>query len=496
MMARRLLLQRTSMKPIGASLFHTSRISMAVTPFLLADIGEGIAEVELMKWFVKKGDKVKAFDRLCEVQSDKATVEITSRFDGVITAVHYTEGQIAKVGSALVDIDQGASGAAKPDSLNAPKAPASTPAVSAPVSGGSTVTTPFLLADIGEGIAEVELMKWFVKKGDKVKAFDRLCEVQSDKATVEITSRFDGVITAVHYTEGQIAKVGSALVDIEVAGKSSTVGNVSAAPAVVPPAAAHSQQKSSHTSASSSTETRGAVLTTPSVRKIAKENSISLSALVGGKYANGPKGRILKEDILAYIRDGMPSTSSVPTSTSSVSSGANAATPAVSVVSQTPPSTSHRNSSFFGLGEMTKTVPIRGVQRLMVKSMDAARQVQTFVYADEVTVDSLVSLRSELIAANKRYGDKGLKISYMPLLLKAASISLKKYPMLNSAVNKDASEVTYFASHNVGVAMDTPKGLVVPVVKNVQDLSIFEIAAEIQRLQVSTYVIYTVAYIG
>lgn len=465
------LLRIAQKSALSQRFFHNTRSNLAVTPFLLADIGEGIAEVEIMKWYVKKGDKVKAFDKLCEVQSDKATVEITSRFDGEITAVHSSEGDIVKVGAALVDIDrpEAAGGAAATASTPAPAAPkAATPASTS----GSRVV-PFLLADIGEGIAEVELMQWFVKKGDTVKAFDKLCEVQSDKATVEITSRYDGVVTSVHHNVGQIVKVGAALVDIEVKGAAPASAPGGAAPAARPPTSA-TIDTSSNSDGAQSRPTGGPVLTTPSVRKIAKENNVALHTLPGLGYATGPKGRILKEDILNYIKSGgsraapaaAPTQAAAPVATPSV------ATPA--------PAAGSAAAAFFAPGESTKVVPIRGVQRLMVKSMDAARQIQTFLYADEITVDKLVSVRGLLAAEAKR---NGLKFSYMPLLLKATSLALSAYPQLNSSVNADASEVTYYAAHHIGIAMDTPKGLIVPVIRDVQSKSMMEISNDIARLQ-------------
>ena len=332
-------------------------------PFKLADIGEGIAEVELMKWFVKEGDVVKAFDNICEVQSDKATVEITSKYSGVITSVNYGEGDIVKVGASLVDIDTPEAGSA---AAPASPVPAPAPVVATVPSSAALGTSlvPFKLADIGEGIAEVELMKWFVKEGDVVKAFDNICEVQSDKATVEITSKYSGVITSVNYGEGDIVKVGASLVDITVEG---AVAGATIAPAAsTSPSAAASVSAAAVADHSSS---NASVLTTPAVRKIAKENRIKLSDVMG----TGPKGRILKADVLSYVANGgNPQGSTAP-----AVAPASVSTDAVAVVGQ--------KSGFFAAGETIRTEKIRGIQRMMVKSMNAAREIQTFVYADEVS---------------------------------------------------------------------------------------------------------------
>lgn len=237
------------------------------------------------------------------------------------------------------------------------------------------VKKPFVLADIGEGIAEVELLQWFVKKGDNVKAFDKLCEVQSDKASVEITSRYDGEVGDILHSVGSIVKVvssvscahslkevlqvGDILVDIIQQGASSSnqaiqeeiVASTSNSPVAPSPGLHHlheQQQQVSH----------GKVLTTPAVRRIARENNIDLSLV----KATGPKGRIVKEDVLAFLRrEPSPTTSAKDTLTDS--------TTHVSKVHSESPKMEGQSSS-------SQTVfPIRGVQRLMVKSMTAAREV-------------------------------------------------------------------------------------------------------------------------
>lgn len=316
---------------------------------------------------------------------------------------------------------------------------------------------PFKLADIGEGIAEVELMKWFVKEGDKVKSFDRICEVQSDKATVEITSRFAGVIAKVHHDEGAIVKVGAALIDIETDGPADA-GKTPAKATSAPVTSSSASAKTPACAAAKSvdnTVNNGKVLTTPAVRKIAKENNVNLSLVPG----SGPKNRILKEDILNYIKD--------PAAAKSPAPAASAITPSSS-------------SSAAEVAEDTR-VPIRGVQRLMVKSMTASLAVPHLTYCEEITFDAVKSLREELKHVFAK--QHNVKLSYMPLLLKATSLALKQFPHLNATVNADCTEMIYHANHNIGVAMDTPKGLIVPVVKAIQNKSILEIAQELQSLQ-------------
>ncbi len=340
---------------------------------------------------------------------------------------------------------------------------------------------PFKLADIGEGIAEVELMKWFVKPGDNVKAFDRICEVQSDKATVEITSRYDGVIVNVLHEEGAIVKVGSSLVDINVKGDASSVDKVnnnpkgaSSPPLTIPNNSSTSSERFNSRDATID-HSNSKFQTTPAVRKLAKENNINLAAIQG----SGPKGRISKEDVLIYINNKGGNTQSFKSVQTNTSTQNIAGVVAPPPTHSSGASTSNNNAISSAkpmVGD--KVVPIRGVQRLMVKSMTAALQVQHLTYSDEIIVDSLIKLRKDL-----KESDSSVKISFMPLLIKAASLALLHYPMLNATVSPDASEMIHHANHNIGIAMDTSKGLVVPVIKGCQNKSIFDIAKDLNVLQ-------------
>lgn len=333
---------------------------------------------------------------------------------------------------------------------------------------------PFLLADIGEGIAEVELLQWFVNAGDEVKQFDKVCEVQSDKATVEITSRYDGVIESLNGEVGDMMIVGEPLMMIAVEGSD---GGVEPAEKVTTDEPGEMKTKLSIPSpvgdgSGGMVQPRsgGKILTTPAVRKMAKENNIDLSA-VGG---SGPNGRILKEDILRLLSGGG----------STLQQPASPARPAFSSPSPASPATPAEPQTFKPLptrpsaGERRE--PVRGYGRLMVQSMNESLKIPHFGYSDEVSMGKLDDLRKELKVIGEQYG---VKMSYMPIMIKAASIALNEYPILNSSLSDDESEIIFKGDHNIGVAMDTDKGLVVPNIKGVQGLSILEIAGELNRLQ-------------
>ncbi|KAL7693106.1 putative branched-chain alpha-ketoacid dehydrogenase complex component E2 [Plasmopara halstedii] len=337
---------------------------------------------------------------------------------------------------------------------------------------------PFKLADIGEGIAEVEVLQWFVKSGDEVKQFQNVCEVQSDKATVEITSRFDGVVTKVHYDVGELAKVGSTLIDIEVdeataatihGGKKNVapilsrtptpvaVKPVVAAPLPMPASSAASPTILSRIPVTPSRLEGGEkLLTSPSVRRLAREHGIDLYDVEG----TGPQGRILKGDLLNFIRE-------------------IAAQPAQPITSAFQSSVSVQTLTADKMHQDT-VVPLTPIQKAMIKSMNAALRIPHFGYADEIRMDALYTLRNELKPLAE---SRDIKLSFMPFIIKAVSLALKHYPMLNATVNENEDELSLIGAHNISVAMDTPMGLLVPNIKNVQARSIMDIAEELNRLQ-------------
>ncbi|XP_065812443.1 lipoamide acyltransferase component of branched-chain alpha-keto acid dehydrogenase complex, mitochondrial [Labrus bergylta] len=326
----------------------------------------------------------------------------------------------------------------------------------------------FKLSDIGEGIMEVTVKEWYVKEGDKVSQFDSICEVQSDKASVTITSRYDGVIKKLYYDVDAIALVGKPLVDIETESSSEVIQeeDVVETPAMAQEEHTHQEIKGHKTQA------------TPAVRRLAMENNIKLSEVVG----TGKDGRILKEDILNFLarQTGaiIPPTlfQEIQTPPPATPQAASVARPVSTPVAVKAPPTTPK-PVFTG---KDVTEPLKGFHKAMVKTMTAALKIPHFGYCDEVDLSRLVTLRAELKSMAE---SRGIKLSYMPFFIKAASIGLLHFPILNASVDEGCQNITYKASHNIGLAMDTIQGLLVPNVKNVQLLSVFDIALELNRLQ-------------
>eukprot|EP01099_Mayorella_cantabrigiensis_P001880 TRINITY_DN1821_c0_g1_i1.p1 TRINITY_DN1821_c0_g1~~TRINITY_DN1821_c0_g1_i1.p1 ORF type:complete len:540 (-),score=126.95 TRINITY_DN1821_c0_g1_i1:108-1688(-) len=340
----------------------------------------------------------------------------------------------------------------------------------APAEGGAQ---PFILTDVGEGIAEVEIINFYVKVGDRLSEFDRVCEVQSDKATVEITSRYEGVVSKVYYQKGDIAKVGKPLIDVTLSSHSASAAPAPATPTPTTPtpttptspsnpapSTSQGHTISSHedqftTSIRTSSGGTRKVLATPAVRRLASEKKLTLSTISG----TGRDGRVTKADIIRALEQPTPVTKETH----------GAAVPETKVSQET-----------LSITEEDREVPIRGYARAMVKTMTAAAKVPHFGYADELEVDNIIAFRKMLLrAANERGVEK---LTLMPIFLKALSLSLKAFPIVNSQLKEESMSLVYKASHNIGVAMDTPSGLVVPNIKNCQNKSILEIAQDLNRL--------------
>ncbi|KAM7428643.1 hypothetical protein ABFA07_020410 [Porites harrisoni] len=356
-------------------------------------------------------------------------------------------------------------------------------------SGMNGEILPFKLSDIGEGIAEVTIKEWFVKPGDHVSQFDSICEVQSDKASVTITSRFDGIITKLYYEVDNTAKVGQPLVDIEITSSTETNADKVPSPAEdvmaaqqkpkpthaieepLPPPPPSPQSTASQSMAPSSPPPHaseqmksgsGKVLATPAVRKIAMEQHITLADVSG----TGKDGRILKEDIMNYIEK-----------MKSAPAPAAPSTPAVDVqeAATAPPTPVRRPETMLE----DRTEPIRGIRKAMAKVMTASNAIPHFGYKDEIVLNELVRLRNQ---SKESFQARGVKLSFMPLFIKATSMALLHFPVLNSSVDAECENLTFKGSHNIGVAMDTQQGLLVPNIKNVQNKSVFDIAVELNRL--------------
>lgn len=410
--------------------------------FILPDIGEGIVECEIVEWLVKEGDRIAEDQPVCDVMTDKALVQIPAVYDGVVTKLYYAKGDIAKVHAPLFEMDT--DGAAPV--VAAVSAPAQTPAA---VTSGKQLED-FILPDIGEGIVECEIVEWLIKEGDVLAEDQPVCDVMTDKALVQIPAKYAGKVVKLHYAKGEIAKVHSPLFQQEIAGTSTSAVAVVATPVAAPVCAA----KAAAASTAAPTG-NGKALASPAVRRLARELSIDLSLVPG----SGDKGRVYKEDVKAYANGG--------------------ATSAVAKAEATPVKTAAATAVVTSAGG-SRVEPIKGIKAAMARQMqDSVSTIPHFTYCEEIDLTELIALRGQL---KDQYARQGIKLTLMPFFMKAMSLAIKQFPIMNSQVNSDCSELTYFDDHNIGIAVDSKVGLLVPNIKGCQNKSIVQIAQELTKL--------------
>lgn len=369
------------------------------------------------------------------------------------------------------------------------------------------------------------MKEWYVQIGQKVNQFDSICEVQSDKASVTITSKFDGVIKKIYYSVDEIAKVGQPLVDIEIecedpSTSSQLVDEINDQDAYEKSSSSQDNISSSYSfdgcespSSSSSTSSSSTsnldsykkTLATPAVRRLAIENQINLSDVRG----TGKDGRIMKEDILQYIENrkkiSLTSKENIkdnikqinPTQEPIVSQVSNSVESSNLTQHQVTSTSTSTFTSSSQVSSSTSNVPRRKqltkdemvkvspVTRGMIKSMTASLTIPHLGLSDEVDVTKLLKMKPLLKKVSNERSGGSVRITFLPIMIKAASLSLTQFPLLNSVLSESEDAITHKADHNIGFAMDTPIGLLVPNIKSVQNLSIYEIALEINRLMVA-----------
>lgn len=313
----------------------------------------------------------------------------------------------------------------------------------------------FNLSDIGEGIREVVVKEWFVKEGDVVEQFDNLCEVQSDKASVTITSRYDGKILKIHHTVDETALVGKPLLDFDVKDDESSSSSEETSSADEAP---KEEVKALRDDAKPSNQS-ARLLTTPAVRRIANENNVNLAEI----RATGPNGRILKSDVLEYLNIIPPTNDS------------NRSKPLIE--KQTVRSPTVQSPIIRQSGDRVEK--LKDIRKIMYKSMTASLKIPHFTYCDEVNLTDLIKLRDSLKCDAESLG---MKITFMPFFIKAASIALSKYPIVNSSLDDENESIIYKSSHNISIAMATKGGLVVPNLKNCEEKTILQIARDLNDL--------------
>ncbi|WP_409305265.1 dihydrolipoamide acetyltransferase family protein [Peribacillus sp. SCS-155] len=339
----------------------------------------------------------------------------------------------------------------------------------------------FRLPDIGEGIREGEIVKWFIKPGDKVQEDDVLCEVQNDKAVVEIPSPVEGTVEEILVEEGTVAVVGDVLVTFDAPGYENLQfkGEHEEAPKteaqVQATAEAGQEVNKAETAEPASAGATGAgaqaqadvdpnrrIIAMPSVRKYAREKGVDIRLVAG----SGDNGRVMKDDIDSFLSGGaaaQPAEQAAP----------QAAEPAAQEAVKAP--------AAIPAGQYPETrEKMSGIRKAIAKAMVNSKHTAPHVtLMDEIDVTKLVAHRKKFkdIAAQK-----GIKLTFLPYVVKALTSALREFPALNTSIDDATSEIIHKHYYNIGIAADTEKGLLVPVVKDADRKSTFAISNEINEL--------------
>ena len=445
--------------------------------FKLPDVGEGTAEAELVSWHVTVGQTVEEDQLIAEVMTDKATVELTSPVSGVVTALHGEPGAQSAVGSPLVEFEVEGAGnapAADPVAAAAPAPvakvetspePVAAPVVAAPAPAAAAGNYVFRLPDVGEGTAEAELVAWHVAVGDAVEEDQLIAEVMTDKATVELTSPVSGIVLVLHGAPGVQSPVGGPLVSFSVEGAGNAPAQAPAsppAPAVPAPAQTSEPIKAPSPARPASIAVEAGAppvartaqtpgirpLASPAVRNRARDMGVNLAFVPG----SGPAGRIDHADLDAFVAQG-------------------SVAPSVHGASTPSP---------FAKAEGTTEVRIIGLRRKIAEKMaESVRRIPHITYVEEIDMTALEELRAHLNAAKSKDQPK---LNILPFIARAIVVALKDQPNINATYDDEAGILTQHAAVHLGIAAQTPNGLMVPVVRHAEARDAWDTALEIARV--------------
>ncbi|HEY3337446.1 MAG TPA: 2-oxoglutarate dehydrogenase, E2 component, dihydrolipoamide succinyltransferase [Propionicimonas sp.] len=516
------------------------------TPVPLPALGESVTEGTISRWLKKVGDRVEMDEPIVEVSTDKVDTEIPSPVAGVILEILVPEDGVAPVGAVLATIgepDEATGGSAPapaqptaesapaeaapveaeeqaaevapepapatpaPDQVPAPQAPSTEkePGTEAPAVGQGG-GTEVLLPQLGESVTEGTISRWLKKVGDSVDADEPLVEVSTDKVDTEIPSPVAGVVLEIRVEEDATTPVGSVLAVIGAAGAAPAAPPAPAvpapaaaepapapvaapapapAPAAPAPAAPTPAPAPAPTPAASSPspvparrvaeDAAETSYVTPLVRKMAEANGIDLSTLNG----TGVGGRIRKQDVLAAAEAAKAAAEAAKAAAEAARKAAEApapaaapaAAPAVAAAAPAAEGASKR-------GTTEKMTRIRAtIAKRMVESLQVSAQLTATVEVDLTAISKLRAKEKDAFKARE-----GVGLSYLPFIAKAAVEALKQFPKVNATIDTEAGTITYADAEHLGIAVDTEKGLMVPVVKDAGDLSVSGLAKKIGDL--------------
>ncbi len=437
------------------------------------DIGD-FDHVDVIDILVKPGDVIKLEDPLITLESEKATMDIPAPSAGTVIAINVTVGDQIGEGALILTLAPAEAGttssqvvapaaAAAPAPAPTPTAPvvAATPEpapAAAPVASGATSTIEIRVPDIGD-FDNVDVIDIIVKPGDTVRIEDPLLTVESEKATMDIPAPVAGVVESVSAAVGDKVSEGDVIVVLRV----TAVGVAAPSAAVSVPTPPVSMPKAAATRvappAAPEAITSSKAHASPSVRKFARELGVDI-ALVYGK---GPKGRILKEDVQAHVKEVMRGTRGHAGGTG----GGGFSLPAAPVI------------DFTKFGEIEVT-PLNKIRRLTGQNLHRSWVTVPHVFQlDEADITELEAFRKSKADEAEQ---KGTKLTLLAFLVKAAVVGLKKFPDFNASLSPDGESLVHKKYFHIGIAVNTDNGLMVPVIRNVDKKGLYELALEVRDL--------------
>ncbi len=435
----------------------------------MPQLGESVTEGTITRWLKNVGDHVTADEPLVEISTDKVDTEIPSPVTGILLSLSAQEDDVVEVGAELALIGEESEAGVPAAAPEPPAPPAVEPVVVEPVV--AAVATPavaveenatpapagtesiIILPALGESVTEGTITRWLKAVGDAVAVDEPIVEISTDKVDTEIPAAVAGVLTKITAPEDSVVEVGGELGRI---GSSIAAAPATPAPAVpVPPAPAP---------APAATESTQPGYLTPLVRRMAAEAGIDLATIAG----TGAGGRITKADVAAASGSAPSTPASAPVAAAPVTPSVPVPKPSAPVVVASGPLAGTTEP----LSRLRKVIAQR-----MVESLQVSAQLTTVV---EVDVTKIATLRNRVKKSFEQR--EGVKLSFMPFFVKASVEALKQYPQLNASIDMTAGTVTYYSDENIGIAVDTERGLLVPVIHQAGDLNIAGIARQISDL--------------
>lgn len=403
----------------------------------IPQVGESISEVTIAKWLKKNGEFVNQDDILCEMESEKATLELTAEKSGVLKIVA-EEGATINIGDVAATIDTEGAGAAPQPAAPAAAAPAAAPAAAAPAPEAAPAapasnkgTIDIKVPTVGESINEVTLIKWLKQSGEYVERDEVLCELESEKATFELNAEEAGVLKTVA-KEGDTLHIGDVACQIDTAAARPAGKAQPAAPAAAPKAAPAAQQ-------APVTSIPNDVKASPVAAAVIADKKVDASSIKG----SGAHGKIMKDDVLAALEN---------------------------------PGVALGHDLFSRVDRREKMSNLRKtVSRRLVEAKNTTAMLTTF---NEVDMTNIMAIRAKYKETFKTA--HGVNLGFMSFFTKAICFALQEFPAVNAYI--DGEEIVYHDYCDVSIAVSAPKGLVVPVIRNAESLGMADIEKKVVEL--------------